>query len=372
MTQLSGTPAVASPNLAGVPGSETLRISSLAAELRRAGRSIVSLSAGEPDFDTPEHIRAAGAAAIAEGKTRYTPTAGVAPLREAIAEKLERENGIRRTPDEVLVSAGAKQVLFNACMALFGPGDEVLIPAPYWVSFPPMVRLARATPVIVTTGLDRGWKVDPEGLRQHLTPRTRGLILNSPSNPTGAVYDKQELAGIAEFCVAHGLWILSDEIYETLCYDSAEAAGAPSIAGLDPEVAAHTVTVNGFSKTYAMTGWRIGYGAAPRAAIEAMEIVQSHCSSNASSVGQAAALAALTEREASRRAVTSMRSAFERRRGRLVAGLDGLEGVANRPPDGAFYLFSDVRGVLDSRGAGSSASSADDFCDWLLREHGLA
>lgn len=355
-----------SPNLDGIAGSETLRISAVAADLRSRGVRVVSLSAGEPDFETPEHIRAAAEAAIAHGRTRYTPTAGIAPLRTAIVEKLARENGLDYAADEILVAAGAKQVLFNACMALFGPGDEVLVPAPYWVSFPAIVRLSRARPVIVPGDPGSGYKVSPEVLRAAAGPRTRGLILNSPGNPTGAVYSERELAEIAEVCLERDLWILSDEIYEKLCYDRPVA---PSIAALGSEVRRRTVTVNGFSKTFAMTGWRVGYGAAPREAIEAMEVVQSHSTSCACSVSQHAALAALTEHDASERAVGAMREAFRRRRDRLVQGLAGVPGVVNSVPAGAFYLLSDIAGVLEGR---MGVGGADEFCERLLEDQALA
>jgi aspartate aminotransferase len=366
-----------SPNLDGVTGSETLRISALAAQLSARGTRVVSLSAGEPDFATPDHVRAAGARAIAEGRTRYTPNAGIPALREAIAEKLGRENAVDYAPDEVLVSAGAKQVLFNACLALFGPGDEVLVPAPYWVSYPAMVRLARATPVPISTGRGEGYKLSAGRLAASLTPRTRGLILNSPANPTGAVYDERELAELAGLCLERNLWILSDEIYERLCY---ERPRAPSIAALGPEVRARTVTVNGFSKCFAMTGWRLGYGAAPREVVRALDVVQSHSTSNASSVSQYAGLAALTEREASERAVEAMRRAFHARRDRMVAALAGLPGVAGVPPAGAFYLWSDVSeaatrlcdGVERAAHPGGRPGLSDDFCARLLERHGLA
>jgi aspartate aminotransferase len=365
-----------SPNLDGVAGSETLRIAALAAELAARGVKVISLSAGEPDFPTPDHVRAAAERAIAEGRTRYTPNAGIAPLREALAEKLRTENGVAYAPDEIIVSAGAKQVLFNACQVLFGPGDEVVVPAPYWVSYPAMVRLARATPVFVTAGPEQGYKVKAAQVAAALTSRTRGLILNSPSNPTGAVYDESELGELADLCVTRDLWILSDEIYERLCYDRERA---PSIAAVAPEVRARSVTVNGFSKCFAMTGWRLGYGAAPREVTRAMDVVQSHSTSNASSVSQYAGLAALTERAASERAIQAMRRAFHARRDRLVAGLDGLPGVAWLPPAGAFYLWSDVRGAAargrhGSPGAspGDSAGLSDEFCARLLERQALA
>ena len=354
-----------SSNLAGVAGSDTLRMTALAAELRARGVSIVALSAGEPDFPTPPHVRAAGELAIERGHTRYTAVGGIPELRAAIAEKLTRESGIPTEARDVLVTAGAKQALYNACVALFGPGDEVLVPAPYWVSFPAMVRLARATPVVVETTRESGYKVAPDDLRRALTPRTRGLILNSPSNPTGAVYDEAELAALGELCAERGLWVLADEIYEKLCY---ERPAAPSFAAAAAAARARTITVNGFSKTYAMTGWRLGYAAGPRAAIAAMEVLQSHSTSNASSVSQHAALAALVERAASERALAGMRAAFRERRDRLVAGLAGLAGVATAVPQGAFYVWSDVRGLLAARGVPGS----DALCERLLAERGLA
>jgi aspartate aminotransferase len=366
-----------SPNLQGIAGSETLRIAALSAELSARGVRVISLSAGEPDFATPEHVRAAAERAIAEGRTRYTPNAGIAPLREALAGKLRSENGVAYAPDEIVVSAGAKQVLFNACQVLFGPGDEVIVPAPYWVSYPAMVRLARATPVFVAAGREEGYKVSAAQVADALTPRTRGLILNSPSNPTGAVYDEMELADLAALCEEHDIWILSDEIYERLCY---ERERAPSIAALGPEVRARSVTVNGFSKCFAMTGWRLGYGAAPREVARAMDVVQSHCTSNASSVSQYAGLAALTEREASERAIQTMRRAFHARRDRLVAGLAGLPGVDCVTPAGAFDVWCDVRGAAARAGSGSMEAApgghtvglADDFCARLLERQALA
>jgi aspartate aminotransferase len=353
-----------SANLDGVTGSETLRISGIAAQMRARGAPVVSLSAGEPDFPTPGHIREAGIEAIRSGRTRYTPTAGIPELRAAVAEKLERENGVPCAAENVVVTVGAKQAIFHACLALFGPGDEVLVPAPYWVSYPAMVRLARAVPVPVATA-DPAGKVTVRELAAAATSRTRGLLLNSPSNPTGAVYDERELAAIAGFCAGRDLWVISDEIYERLCY---VRSSAPSIAALGGDARARTVTVNGFSKAFAMTGWRIGYAAAPPAVAAALETVQSHSTSNCSSVSQHAALAALVEREASDAAVAAMREEFRRRRDRLVEGLAGLPGVRSPVPDGAFYVFSDLRELL----GGDAPGAADAFCERLLREHALA
>jgi aspartate aminotransferase len=353
-----------SANLDGVSGSETLRIAGLAAGMRARGAPVVSLGAGEPDFPTPAHIREAGIEAIRSGRTRYTPTAGIPELRAAIAAKLERENGIACGPECVVVTVGAKQAIFHACLALFGPGDEVLVPAPYWVSYPAMVRLARAVPVPVPAA-DPSGKVTVTELEAATTPRTRGLLLNSPANPTGAVYGERELAAIADFCAARDLWVVSDEIYERLCY---VRPSAPSIAAVNDGARARTVTVNGFSKAFAMTGWRIGYAAAPPAVAQALETVQSHSTSNCSSVSQHAALAALVQREASEAAVTAMRDEFRRRRDRLVEGLDGIPGVVSTVPDGAFYVFTDLREIL----GGEAPGAADAFCERLLREHALA
>lgn len=356
-------PGRLSLNLEAIAGSETLRIMAAVERLRARGVRVVSLAAGEPDFETPAHIRAAAVQALAEGRTRYTPNAGIPALRSAIAEKLGRENGVPYAAEEVVVTSGAKQALFNACFALFGPGDEVLIPAPYWVSYPAMVRMARAEPVIVQSEFGAGYKVTPDAIRSALTRRTRGLILNSPSNPTGAVYDEGELAALAEVCLEGDLRIISDEIYEKLSYGPGIT---PSIAAIAPQVRARTVTVNGFSKAYAMTGWRLGYGAAPRHVADAIGVVQSHTTSNASSISQYAGLAALTERQTTEGAVRAMREEFRRRRDLLLSGLQGLAGVESVVPEGAFYVFTDLGEVA----AGAGGSEA--FCARLLERQALA
>ncbi|MFC4425830.1 pyridoxal phosphate-dependent aminotransferase [Deinococcus navajonensis] len=314
--------------------SATVAVTSRALELRRAGVDVISLSVGEPDFDTPVHIRAAATAAIERGETRYTAVNGTADLREAISEKFRRENGLVYTPDAVTVTSGGKQALFNAFFALLSPGDEVLIPAPYWVSYPEMVALTGAVPVPVPTRKEAGFVLDPEVLEAHITPRTRMVVLNSPGNPTGAVFPPDVLQAVAASAQRHNLMIVTDEIYEHLVYDAEQV----SIGRYAPD---HTLTINGASKAYAMTGWRIGYAGGPRHVIQAMNAFQSQSTSNASSVSQAAALAALTQHEATNRFVAGAREAYRERRDMIVAGLRAL-GLPTPTPQGAFYVMADT------------------------------
>ncbi|MFC4637214.1 pyridoxal phosphate-dependent aminotransferase [Deinococcus hohokamensis] len=314
--------------------SATVAVTSRALELRRAGVDVISLSVGEPDFDTPAHVRAAAIAAIEHGETRYTAVNGTADLREAISEKFRRENGLLHAPDAVTVTSGGKQALFNAFFALLSPGDEVLIPSPYWVSYPEMVALTGAAPVPVPTRAEDGFVLDPEELQRRITPRTRMVVLNSPGNPTGAVFPPDVLQAVAAIAMRHNLMIVTDEIYEHLVYDAQQV----SIGRYAPD---HTLTINGASKAYAMTGWRIGYAGGPRQVIGAMNALQSQSTSNASSVSQAAALAALTELEATERFITQARAAYRERRDVMVAGLRAL-GLQTPVPQGAFYVMADT------------------------------
>ncbi len=311
--------------------SSTIAVTSRALEMQRAGIDVLSMAAGEPDFDTPPHVVQAAKAAIDAGKTRYTQVQGIPELREAIAAKLKRENGLNYTADQVTVGNGGKQSLFNAFFALLDPGDEVLIPAPYWVSYPEMVRFAGGVPVAVETRPEDGYRVDPEALRAAITPRTRLIVLNSPGNPTGAVFPEATLRVVAELAQERGLTIVTDEMYEHIIYGLEHV----SIARFAPE---HTLTVNGASKAYAMTGWRIGYAAGPLPLIRAMNAIQGQSTSNASSVSQWAAATAIAD---SREFIEMARGKFQERRDRIVAGLNDL-GLPTPTPDGAFYVLADT------------------------------
>jgi aspartate aminotransferase len=331
--------------MAAVKPSPTGAVLSLATELRAAGRDIISLGAGEPDFDTPEHIRDAAIAAINAGQTRYTPVDGTAELKDAIRSKFARENQLAYEPSQILVTCGAKQALFNLCMALLGPGDEAIIPAPYWVSYPDMVRLAGGTPVVIEAGIEQDFKISPEQLDAAITAKTRLFILNSPSNPTGACYTQAEIAALGSVLENHPqVVILSDDIYEHIYW-----AQEPfmSFATACPALQDRTVTTNGVSKAYAMTGWRIGYAAGPQELITAMKTIQSQSTTNACSVSQAAAVAALNGDQA---CVHEMVIAYRERHDYIVAALNEIEGVQCRPGEGTFYAFAKFQSVMDARG----------------------
>lgn len=339
--------------------SETLALSARARELRARGERVVSFAAGEPDFDTPAHIQDAAIEAIRAGHHRYTDVGGVPALRAAIAEKLRKDEGVAYTPRQVVVSNGAKHSIWNALFALLEPGDEVLIPVPYWVSFPEMVRLCGGTPVFVTPR-GGGLKVSPDDLERAATSRARVLILNSPNNPSGAVYAKEEVEGIAAFAQKRDLMVISDEIYERLVYGGARHV---SIASLGEDAQSRTVLVNGVSKTWAMTGWRIGYAAAPAEIAEAMERLQGQSTSNPSSVSQQAALRALTGDDAPAEA---MKVRFAARRDLAVARIARFPGVSLVPPEGAFYVLPDFSERI--AGARNGVSNSTQLCDYLIDE----
>ena len=341
-----------------------MAVAALAASLRASGREIIELGVGEPDFETPDFIRAAAKRAIDAGVGHYTATEGILPLREAIvADAAELYRGPDRIdPRQVVVSTGSKQSLFNACFVLFGPGDEVLIPTPSWTSYFEMVTLARATPVSVPGDPDRSLKVSAESLAAAATSRTRGIMLNSPTNPTGAVYDEEELAGILELATERGWWLISDEIYRQLSYDGR----APSLLELARE-RDRLIIVDGVAKAYAMTGWRIGWAIAPRAVSQAMVALQSHTTSNASAVSQYAALAALRERASAARAVGEMVAEFAARRDDLLAQIRTEPRLPYVHPAGAFYLYLRVAAAYPSHQAPGSA-----FAQYLLDRHGIA
>ena len=356
-----------SSRLDPVKPSITLAVSARAGELKARGIDVISFGAGEPDFDTPDHIKQAARAALEKGVSRYTHVAGLIELRRAVAAELSRVHGVDVTPDQVLVSTGAKHSLYNLFMALLDPGDEVVIPAPYWVSYPDMVLLAGGVPVILPTEASRGFAPDPAALAAVLTDRTRAIVINTPSNPTGGVFDEATLRAIGEMCAARGVLIVSDDIYRSLVYGSARYS---SIAALSPEIARHTVLVDGVSKTYAMTGWRIGYAAGPVELVRAMGTIQGQSTSNPSHIAQVAALAALTGPQ---ECVAEMRDAFDERRREMVARLRAMPGVSLHEPLGAFYCFPDLSAHVGRR-APSGAAIGDDvaLCNYLVEEGRVA
>ena len=352
-----------SANIAQLKESATIAVSQRAKALKAAGKEIIDLGAGEPDFDTPEFIRRAAQKAIDEGATHYTAVDGILPLRQAIADDANRRwtGADKITATEVVVSAGSKQSLYNACITLFGPGDEVLIPTPSWTSYYEMVALARAEPVAVLGDAANGFKTTPEQLLAHATSRTAGLMLNTPSNPTGAIYSPSELRALLALAAERGWWVLCDEIYQRIAY------GAPAASALDVAVdRSRLVVINGVAKAYAMTGWRIGWSISAAPVAKAMTDFQSHTTSNAATVSQYAALAALRERPRADEAIRTMVAAFQKRRDAALAILRAEPGLEVLPSDGAFYLFiraPKVAGVEDSGGA---------FCAYLLEHAGLA
>ncbi len=348
--------------LDAIKPSITLAVTAKAARLKAQGVDVVSFGAGEPDFDTPEHIKAAARDALGTpAVARYTEVGGVAPLRAAIAAELGRVHATTISPDDVLVSCGAKHSLYNLFIALLDPGDEVIIPAPYWVSYPDMVMMAGGTPVIVPTSPEDDFTMRPEALRAHVTPRTRAVVLNTPSNPTGAVYSKAQVEALAEVVLERNLLVVSDDIYRSLVYGGATYA---SMAAVGPELAARTILVDGVSKTYAMTGWRIGYAAGPTPIIKAMAKVQGQSTSNPTHLAQLATLAALT---GPHEPIEAMRTAFDERRQTIVELLRAIPGVACREPRGAFYAFPDL-GAFVGRAAPDGKVMSDDvvLCDWLV------
>lgn len=346
--------------------SPTLAIDTRTKELIAAGKDVLNFSVGEPDFDTPEHIKEAARQALAAGHTKYTPAAGTLELREAICEKLQADNGLEYEPADIVVSNGGKQSLYNVFQVILDPGDEVIVQAPYWVSYPEIVKLAGGVPVIVRSTAASGFRLTAAEIEAHLTPRTRAINLNSPSNPTGAVYSRAELEAIAELAVRHGLYIVTDEIYEKLMYGDAEHV---SIASLGPEVKRLTITVNGFSKAYAMTGWRMGYCASERPLAKAMADLQGQSTSGPSSITQKAAVAAL---RGPQEPVEQMRQEFERRRDYIVERLNRLPGVDCLLPAGAFYVFPSVTGLLGRELAGRRVETDADLCELLLEETGVS
>ncbi|MCU0855463.1 MAG: pyridoxal phosphate-dependent aminotransferase [Rhodobacteraceae bacterium] len=360
--------SILSATLARVKPSPTIAITMKAAEMKAAGRDIISLSAGEPDFDTPRHIREAAKRAIDEGKTRYTAVDGIPELKAAIAGKFRRENRLDYAPSQVTVGTGGKQVIYNALMATLNPGDEVIIPAPYWVSYPDMVALAGGTPVIVPAPMQTGYKMTPDQLEAAITPRTKWLIFNSPSNPTGAGYSRAELKGLTDVLMRHPhVWVLTDDMYEHIAFDGFTFCTPVEV---EPGLMDRTLTMNGVSKAYAMTGWRIGYAAGPRELIGGMAKIQSQSTSNPCSISQWAAVAALNGPQDFLGTNAAM---FQRRRDLVVAGLNAAEGVTCPAPEGAFYVYPSIAGCLGKTSRGGRKITDDQaFATALLEETGAA
>jgi aspartate aminotransferase len=348
--------------------SQTIAITQKARALAAAGRNIISLSAGEPDFDTPENIKRAAIAAIERGETKYTDVAGTKALREAVCLKFRRDNGIDYAPDEVMVSTGGKQVIFNAMVATLDAGDEVIIPTPCWVSYPDIVSLAEGKPVFVACPQNNGFKLRPEDLEAAITPRTKWFMLNNPCNPTGAAYSAEELKALTDVLLRHPqVMVFTDDIYEHLAYDGFRPA---TVVQVEPRLKERTLTMNGCSKAYAMTGWRIGFCGGPKALVKAMDKLQSQSTSNTSSVSQAAAVEALTGPQDS---IARMVAVYRERRDLVVAALNACPGIACRTPEGTFYVFAGIHGCLSKTSPGGRRIETDeDFVTALLEEEGVA
>jgi aspartate aminotransferase len=351
-----------------ISASPTMAITAKARALKAAGKDIISLSAGEPDFDTPDHVKAAAIAAINAGETKYTDVSGTPALRKAVAAKFKRDSGIDYQPEEIIVSTGGKQVIFNAMLATVQSGDEVIIPTPAWVSYPDIVKLANGTPVFVPCGQNNGFKLRAEDLEAAITPKTKWLFINSPNNPSGAAYSAAELRPICEVLLKHpNVWIFTDDIYEKLTYDGFKPA---TIVEVEPRLRDRTVTMNGCSKAFAMTGWRIGYCGAPVALIKAMDKLQGQSTSNASSISQAAAVAALNGPED---ALHEMVKTYAARRDLVVELLNKAPGISCGKPEGAFYVFPSVHGCIGKTTPRGTAITDDEtFVSALLEETGVA
>jgi len=345
--------------------SATLAMQARAKAMRAQGINVISFGAGEPDFDTPRHIKDAAIRALEAGQTKYTEVGGIPELRAAVCHKLKRDLGLEYAPDEVTVSCGAKHTLYNIVMALVNPGDEVLIPSPFWVSYPEQVRLLGGEPVPVATSESSGFDLDPGAVRRAVTSRTKILVLNSPGNPTGAVFSAAALRQVGQLAVERGFWIISDECYEALTYEGRHV----SIASLAPEIKARTLVVNTCSKAYAMTGWRLGYAAGPKPIIQAMTDIQSQVTSNPTSIAQWAAIEALTGPQDE---VAKMVGEFDRRRRVIVEALNAMPGVSCVTPKGAFYVFPNVSGLFGKRWKGGRLTGSGDVSAFLLDEARIA
>ena len=354
--------------LSRVKPSATIAVSQKARELKAKGRDIISLGAGEPDFDTPDNIKTAAIEAINRGETKYTAVAGIVELREAIARKFKRENNLDYTAGQVIVGTGGKQILFNAFMATLNPGDEVIVPAPYWVSYPEMVALCGGTPVFVSTTIDNKFKLQAADLERAITPKTKWLIFNSPSNPTGAAYTRDELKALTDVLVKHPqVWILTDDMYEHLTFDDFKFT---TPAEVEPRLYDRTLTMNGVSKAYAMTGWRIGYAAGPQQLIKAMDMIQGQQTSGTNSVAQWAALEAL---EGPQDFIEKNKKVFQGRRDLVVSMLNQAKGLKCPTPEGAFYVYPSCEGLIGKTApSGKVIETDEDFVSELLESEGVA
>ncbi|MGJ8625713.1 MAG: pyridoxal phosphate-dependent aminotransferase [Sulfitobacter sp.] len=357
-----------SATLSRVKPSPTIAVTTKAQELKAAGRDIIGLGAGEPDFDTPQNIKDAAVAAIAAGKTKYTAVDGIIELKQAICAKFKRDNGLEYKPSQVSVGTGGKQILYNALMATMNPGEEVVIPAPYWVSYPDMVLLAGGTPVIAPATLEDDFKLTPEALEAAITPKTKWFIFNSPSNPTGAGYTQDELKALTDVLMRHPhVWIMSDDMYEHLCYDGFQFC---TPAEVEPALYDRTLTTNGVSKAYAMTGWRIGYAAGPEKLIAAMRKIQSQSTSNPCTISQWAAIEALN---GTQDYIPENNKMFVRRRNLVVKMLSEIDGVTCPTPEGAFYVYPSISGLIGkTTAAGTKITDDEVFATALLEETGVA
>ena len=354
--------------LSRVKPSATIAMTQKARELKAGGMDVISLSVGEPDFDTPQHIKDAAVAAIARGETKYTPVSGIVPLREAIVTKFKRENGLDYKASQTIVGTGGKHVIYNALLATLNPGDEVVIPRPYWVSYPEMVVLCGGTPVFAETTMEHDFKLQPEELERVITPRTKWIILNSPSNPPGAAYARDEMKRITDVLLRHPqVWVLTDDMYEHLCYGDFEFV---TPAQVEPNLYERTLTMNGVSKAYAMTGWRIGYAAGPERLIKAMDFVQGQQTSGACSISQWAAVAALDGPQAH---LAEFRTAFQARRDLVVSMLNQTQGLKCPTPEGAFYVYPSCAEAIGRRApSGKVIETDEDFVVELLQAEGVA
>ncbi|MDD4081570.1 MAG: pyridoxal phosphate-dependent aminotransferase, partial [Eubacteriales bacterium] len=349
----------------GISPSATLRLNALVGEMRAQGRDVISMAAGEPDMDTPERVKAAAVKALNEGKTKYTATAGILPLRQAIAQGLKDRYKLDYVPDEIMASGGAKQALLACLTAVLNPGDEVLLPTPCWLSYPELIRMADGVPVMVETNAAQGYVPAMDALEKKMSFRTRAILINSPSNPTGAVYDREQLVLIAAFAQEHDLVIISDEIYEDFVYGGASHI---PIASLSRDARSRTVIINGFSKAYAMTGWRLGFAAGPKDVVAAMDAYQGHAAGNPNTLAQYAGLAALDDSQAARDIV----AAFATRRESMLKALETVQGATFYPPQGAFYVLMDISGLIGKSYRGNVISDDTAFAELLLEHAGVS
>ena len=360
--------SIIAQRLSRIKPSPTNVLTGKVAQLKREGRDIIGLGAGEPDFDTPDNVKAEAKRAIDAGQTKYTPIPGTLALREAICAKFKRDNGLDYTPDQIIVSCGGKQVIYNAFMATLDPGDEVILPAPYWVSYPDMVLLAEGTPVFIDGLETNGFKITPQDLEAAITPRTKWVLFNSPSNPTGAAYNPDELKGLTDVLMRHEhVWVMADDMYEHVIYDDFEFS---TPAEAEPALLDRTLTLNGHSKAYAMTGWRVGYGAGPVELIKGMVVVQSQSSTHTSSISQAAAVEALNGPQEFIKPNNEM---FKKRRDLVVSMLNQADGITCQTPEGAFYVYPSCSGTIGKTTPdGTTISNDSDFCNYLLESEGVA